>query len=233
MRFFLFSAQTKTKGGKNVKHNLKSALRRIYTDFSHRTLFFLYGGCFFNGVYAGIYILLSLLFGTEMLLVFSLYYTMLAVNRLFLIRSYRLYQKGSVKQPWRIFRHSGVFIFALGLSMIPLSFFLRVESKSAFYPPLVLFVSFAYTLTVLILSLRGSARHRQSGSPILSAAKNVSITGALVSLLSLQGALTHFSRAVGALSVCLTLFLGIFMTVYGKKRLKKTITQKTCRLQLE
>ena len=182
---------------------------RIYGDFSLRTLFFLYSGGFFNAFYAGIYILLSLRFGTEMLLVFSLYYTMLAVSRLFLIRSYRLYQKGSVKEPWRIFRHSGVFIFALGLSMIPLSVFSSAKSKSALYPPFVLLASFAYTVAVLFLSLRGSVRHRQSGSPILSAAKNVSLVGAFVSLLTLREALPlFFAKPLSFFAVASTLSLG-------------------------
>ena len=199
-----------------MKHNLKSALRRIYTDFSHRTLFFLYGGCFFNGVYAGIYILLSLLFGTEMLLVFSLYYTMLAVNRLFLIRSYRLLDRGVEGNSRRIFRHSGVFVFALGLSLIPLSAFLPSKHRALLYSPLLLAVSLAYTLLSLLFSLRGSLRHGRRGSLILSAAKNVSLAGAFVSLLSLKSALPPAFSFLGVLSVLATLSLGVFMVMCGK-----------------
>lgn len=216
MRFFLFSAQTKTKGGKNVKQNLQSALRRIYTDFSHRTLFFLYGGGAFNALYALFYIVFSLISDSEMHLVFSLYYTMLTINRLFLVHSYRLTQKGEAGDNRRIFRHSGVFVFALGLSLIPLSAFLPSKHRALLYSPLLLTVSLAYTLLSLLFSLRGSLRHGRRGSLILSAAKNVSLAGAFVSLLSLKSALPPAFSFLGVLSVLATLSLGVFMVMCGK-----------------
>ncbi len=199
-----------------MKHNLKSALRRIYTDFSHRTLFFLYGGGAFNALYALFYIVFSLISDSEMHLVFSLYYTMLTINRLFLVHSYRLTQKGEARDNRRIFRHSGVFVFALGLSLIPLSAFLPTKHRALLYSPLLLAVSLAYTLLSLLFSLRGSLRHGRRGSLILSAAKNVSLAGAFVSLLSLKSALPPAFSFLGVLSVLATLSLGVFMVMCGK-----------------
>jgi len=140
-------------------HKLKRALRRVYTDFSLRTLVFLYGGGVFNALYALFYIVFSLISDSEMHLVFSLYYTMLAINRLFLIHSYRLAEKSGERDRYRTFRHSGVFVVALGLSLIPLSAFLPSRHRALLYSPLLLFVSLAYTLFSLLFSLRGSLRH--------------------------------------------------------------------------
>jgi len=217
LRFFLSFVQTKAKEGKTM-HKLKRALRRVYTDFSLRTLVFLYGGGVFNALYALFYIVFSLISDSEMHLVFSLYYTMLAINRLFLIHSYRLAEKSGERDRYRTFRHSGVFVVALGLSLIPLSAFLPSKHRALLYSPLLLFVSLAYTLFSLSFSLRGSLRHGKGGSLILAAAKNVSLAGTFVSLLSLKSALPPTFSFLGVLSVIATLFLGVFMMSYGKAK---------------
>ena len=160
-----------------MKQKIKSFFWRVWEDFSLRTLLFLYGGGIFNALYAVLYIVFSLVLDNEMLFAFAVYYTVLAVNRLLLIRSYRLSERGKEIKPWRVFWHSGMFIFALGLSLFPLSAFLILKGRSTRHSLPLLLASLAYTLSVLFLSLRGSKRHRQSGNPILSAAKNVSLSG--------------------------------------------------------
>ena len=201
-----------------MKHKWKHVFRYIYTDFSFRTLFFLYSGGFFNVLYALFYIVFSLLAESEMHLVFSIYYIMLAINRLFLIHSYRLSEKGGEKDSRRVFRHSGVFVFALGLSLIPLSAFLPLKRGVLLYSPILLAVSLSYTLLSLLFSFRGSLRHGRSGSLILSAAKNVSLAGAFVSLLSLGSALPPTFSFLGGFSVAATLSLSVFMMTCGKRK---------------
>ena len=203
-----------------MKQKIKGFFMRVWGDFSLRTLLFLYGGGIFNALYAVLYIVFSLALDNEMLFAFSVYYTVLAVNRLFLIRSYRLSERGKEKNPWRIFLHSGMFVFALGLSLFPLSAFLILKERSTHYSLPLLLASLAYTLSVLFLSTRGSIRHTESGSPILSAAKNISLSGALVSLLSLGSVLPVSYTLLATFSAVATLSIGVFMMVYGRSNVK-------------
>lgn len=207
-----------------------SFLRRICFDRRLRALLSLFFGGLFNTAYAFFHIITAVRYGSESLLMLSLYYLMLSANRLFLIRAYRLSQKaekGNVQYPWRVYRHAGAFLLALGLSMTGVVAITASEKESYPYSPAVFFVTFLYTTALLILALRASIHLRRSGSPILSAAKTVSLAGAFVSVFSLystaaarfQGVRTYLSIAVGGGSVLFILALSVFMMIHGKRQI--------------
>ncbi len=204
-------------------------LRRICLDSALRALLSLFFGGVLNTAYAIFHMITAIRYGSEPFLVLSLYYLMLSVNRLFLIRAYRLsgkMEKGRVEYGWRVYRHAGVFVMALGLSMVGVVALTAWEKKSYPYSSNVLFISAVYTTALLLLALRGSVRLRQNGSPILSAAKTVSLAGAFVSVFSLystaaarfHGTRTYLSIAVGSGSVLFILVLSVFMMVHGKRK---------------
>ena len=236
--------QTK-EGGKGVKKKVSkiylsifkkkpfahfSILCRICLDSTFRTLFALYGGGALNLGYAVFHMVTANRYDSEPLLVLSLYYLMLSANRLFLIRAYRHAEKMQEKRSkyaWSIYRHAGVFVMALGLSMIGVVILTASEGRTYFYSKAVLVVCTAYTVMLPALALRASIRLRKNGSPILSAAKTVSIAGAFVSVFSLFNTIAAdrsasvqrlLSIAVGGGSVIFILGLSVFMMVHGKRK---------------
>ena len=207
-------------------------LRRICLDSSLRALLSLVFGGASNTAYALFHMITAVRYGSESLLILSLYYLMLSANRLFLIRAYRIswkMEKGRRKYGWLVYRHAGVFLMALGLSMTAVVALTASERQGYPYSSFVLFIFAVYTSVLLFLAFRGSILFRQSGNPILSAAKSVSLAGAFVSVFSLYSTVSaRMSRengwlgfAVGGGAVFFILSLSVFMMVYGKRKQRK------------
>lgn len=91
----------------------------------------------------------------------------------------------------------------------------------------------SFTFTITILAIVNSIRYRKYNQPIFSASKFISLASALVSMLSLETAMLNafgtqndegFRRIITAITgsvVCVVILtIGIFMVVYGNKKLK-------------
>lgn len=112
---------------------------------------------------------------------------------------------------------------------------LVVHQNSGFeYPGMLIYVMAMYTFYATIMAVRNVIKFRRYGSPVLSAAKVISLTAALVSMLSLETAmLTQFGAAndpafrqvmtasTGAGISVLVLGMAIFMIVHSAKQMKQ------------
>ena len=207
-------------------------LRRIFEDSALRTVFLLYSGAALNASYAAFHLVSGIRYSSSGAGALAVYYLLFAINRLFLIRAYqreRGLKEGRYEYVWRVSLRAGVFLLLLGLSVALGVLLIAFQTKSAPRSVTDLFISAAYTLTLLFLAVRGSIRHRRGGDPVLSAAKSVSVAAALVSVFSLEEAVFASSApslrrvlsvSVGTGAVLSVLSLAFYSIFYARGMLK-------------
>lgn len=107
------------------------------------------------------------------------------------------------------------------------------------YPGMLIYIMAMYSFYATIMAVRNVIKFRRYGSPVMSAAKIINLTAALVSMLSLKTAmLTRFGDAdnlmfrqimtasTGAGISVTVLGMGIFMIVRSTKQFKMYQTGK-------
>ncbi len=90
---------------------------------------------------------------------------------------------------WRVYRRTGARLLLLNVPMGGM-IALMVRTNSGYsYPGFVIYVSAMYAFYAMAMSVRGLARFRRAGSPVLSAAKAVNFVAAMMSMLGMQTAM--------------------------------------------
>lgn len=111
---------------------------------------------------------------------------------------------------------------------------LAVYENSGFeYPGMLIYIMAVYAFYATITAVRNVVKYRKYGSPVMSAAKAVSLTAAMVSMLSLETAmLTQFGAAddpmfrqimtasTGAAISVIVLGMAVFMIVKSTIQMK-------------
>ena len=165
----------------------------------------------------------------------SVYYTALAVMRFFLLRYTRTHPAGAhLRAEWHRYRFCGVMLLAVNLALSVIVFYISVQGRTFNHHPITTIAMAAYTFTALTSAIVGLVKYRRYRSPVLSAAKAVSLASAAVSMLTLESAmLTAFgdgsdelfrrvmTSATGAAVCIFILLLSVRMTVHATKRLRK------------
>lgn len=87
------------------------------------------------------------------------------------------------------FRESGIILLVLNWALEGITI-LAVSKNSGFiYPGVLIYVMALYTFYAVITAVINVVKFRKYGSPVMSAAKIINLTAALVSLLSLETAM--------------------------------------------
>lgn len=100
---------------------------------------------------------------------------------------------------WRRYRLCGVILLLMNVALAGMVI-LAVNENSGFeYPGMLIYVMAMYAFYAVITAVRNVVKFRKYGSPVLSAAKVICLTAAMVSMLSLETAmLTRFGAAEDA-----------------------------------
>lgn len=195
----------------------------------------LYFGFFINLLYAGIKLISGAYYKSVWFGTLAIYYIFLAVMRFSLLHHMRKREEaGSDKAaPWHRYRLCGMILLFMNGALMGI-IVLAVHQNSGFeYPGMLIYVMALYTFYAAIMAVRNMIKFRKYGSPILSAAKVINLTAALVSVLSLETAmLTQFGTADDAefrqIMMAVTGFgvnvivlgMAVYMMVHGTKTIK-------------
>ena len=210
-------------------------IHRYLTDVPFRTRISLYLSLGINLSYAvmklsfGIYYR-SFWFGT-----FGVYYVLLTVMRASLLRHARRNSLGAALiLEWERCRLCGVVLIAMSIALSGVSLLLVEQEGARVYPGHLIYAVALYTFYAAITAVVGLVRYRRYRSPVMSSAKVISLTAALVSMLSLTAAmLTRFGSgedplfrlitiaATGAGVCAAVLGMSVFMIVRSSRMLKK------------
>lgn len=198
----------------------------------------LYQGFFINLLYAGIKLFSGILYDSVWFVTLAFYYILLALMRASLLHYVRTYGKSQVSE-WRRYRLCGIILLFMNVALAGIIILVIYENSGFEYPGMLIYVMAMYAFYATIMAVRNVVKFGKYGSPVMSAAKVISLTAALVSMLSLETAmLTQFGAAddpmfrrimtasTGVGISIIVLGMAIFMIVKSTKQMKHIEQEK-------
>jgi len=160
----------------------------------------LYAGLAVNLFYAGFKGITGAVYGSPWLWSMGIYYLFLGAIRFTLMRGVRKSHDDSGTavaklHEYRIYRRCGIQMLGLNLAVAGMAVQMIWQNKANDYAQVTVIISAAYTFYSFILSIYNAVSFRRHDHAILSAAKNLAVTGACMSMLSLQ---TSMLQAFGS-----------------------------------
>ena len=217
----------------------KAPVQRYVSDPQLRDRIGLYAGTVFNLLYAalktitGIYYI-SLWFG-----VIALYYAVLSVTRLILIRADHFLRKGRnhLTRQWKSYRTCGILLFLVNIALSIMVYLTVSRNDGYYYPGTLIYASAAYTFYRLVAAAVRIYR-RKKENPIWKAAGALDFSMALVALFSLQTAMfasfgegttsafqTTMNGVIGGAVCIVVMGLAIYMLFRAQKNLTQPAKQ--------
>ena len=173
------------KANKYSERYLEDALLRAKVS--------LYGSGGINLAYAIFYLIAGIYYRSVWIGGMAVYYEVLSLMRIGLIRQDRKAQ-GLEEAERRHFElksscRCGKWMFLLHIAMTGLAFQMIWKNQYYNYPGFMIYAQAAYTFFCLAMAIRNMIKYRKLERPILSAAKVVSMSCALMSIFALQTAM--------------------------------------------
>lgn len=206
---------------------------RYFREDAFRAEAALYQGFLINLLYAGIKMFSGVIYRSVWFVTLAVYYILLAIMRFALLHYVRKDEK-SKNSEWQRYRLCGTILLLMNFALSGIVILVVHQNSGFEYPGMLIYVMAMYTFYATIMAVRNVIKFRRYGSPILSAAKVISLTAALVSMLSLETAmLTQFGAAndpafrqimtasTGVGISMLVLGMAIFMIVHSTKQMKQ------------
>lgn len=207
------------------------------SDFRFRGELSLYQGLLMSTLFAVFKGAAAIFYQSQWFAAVAAYYIIFGISRLLLVRNWRRSRKltGEERRMCELkgYRQCGCLMFLLNVGIAVMVVQLIREEHTIAYPGSIIYITAAYTFYILTLSIVNIVKFRRLNSPVLSASKALNLAGALMSLFTLQNAVTSrfgsgdsnfrmiMNSIVGAV-VCLTvLAIAVYMLVHSSRALRK------------
>ena len=163
---------------------------RYMTDRAFRTKVSLYLSLGINVLYVGTNVWSWHLGRSWWFVVLAVYYSIMAVMRFLLVRYARLNTLGSsVKTEWKWSRACACILLLTNLTLSGAVLMILFQNRGYEYPGVLIYVMALYTFYSTTHAIVDIIKYRKLGSPVMSTAKIVSLSSALVSMLNLETAM--------------------------------------------
>jgi hypothetical protein len=150
-------------------------------------------------LYVGINLWSWYLLKSYWFVVLAVYYVIMALMRYLLVRYVRTQKIGtSILGEWKRSRICACILLLINLSLSGAVLMILYQSKGYDYPGIMIYVMALYTFYSTIHAVVDIVKYRTLGSPVMSTAKIVSLSSALVSMLNLETAM--FAQFGGEMS---------------------------------
>lgn len=162
----------------------------------------------------------------------AVYYILLCAVRFYLLRRVPKDEQGQdMDRELRHYRATGIFLLLLDLALSVIATQIVRDGYGSSYPGMLIYVAALHAFYSLALAIVNTVKYRRFHSPVLSAAKAVNLTTALVSIFNLETAmLTQFGggdewfrlvmTACTAFAVCaIVLGAAVFMIISASRNL--------------
>lgn len=216
--------------------------QRLLGDAIFRSEVTLQGGLFVNLLYAGLNLFYGVRYRSAWFIALAAYYTVLCAMRGLLVHYVRKNTVGeNLPAEFRCYQGCGILLLFMNAALAGIIGYMVHQDKGPSYPGLLIYVMAVYTFYITIAAVVNVVRFRRYKSPILSAAKLISLTAALVSMLSLADAMiTQFGSdprtfkrimisSFGGV-ICVSVFgMAILMIVQANRQIRKFHSSKTNR----
>ena len=173
---------------------------RYMTDRAFRTKVSLYISLTVSMLYVGINLWSWYVIRSWWFVVLAVYYVIMAVMRFLLVRYVRRNEiGGSLLGEWKRSRVCAYILLLINLSLSGAVLMILYRNRGYDYPGIMIYVMATYTFYSTIHAIVDMVKYRNLGSPVMSTAKVVSLSAALVSMLNLETAM--FAQFGGEMSV--------------------------------
>lgn len=204
---------------------------KYLTDIHFRNRISLSAGLMINLAYIVMKLSTGIYYSSAWFIALAVYYILLAVMRLFLIR---YMSENDRDKAFRRYRLCGFILLIMNQALAGIVIFMVHQNRGFQYPGILIYAMALYAFYAVITAAVNVVRTRRHNSPVLSAAKAVNLVAALVSILSLTTAmLTQFggdddpafrrtmTGAVGGGVCTIVIGMAVFMIYRANKELKK------------
>ncbi|MBQ7416328.1 MAG: hypothetical protein IJW14_04770 [Oscillospiraceae bacterium] len=188
----VFCSVVLPKQYKTIKQKLYDIplCNRFLTDRGFRTTVFLWFSFGFNMLYVCINLWSWYLLRSWWFVVLAVYYVIMAVMRFLLGGYLRKHEPGSdLVKEWKRARICAAILLLINLSLSGAVLMILYQNRGYDYSGILIYVMALYTFYSTIHAIVDIIRFRKLGSPVLSTAKIVSLSAALVSMLNLETAM--------------------------------------------
>ena len=183
------------RGGFRENERVKTVLaiptvEKFVRESTYRTELALYPGFCINVIYVIFKTALGIYYRSAWFLSLGVYYLALAIMRFLLIHYLRFREKtADKKDELRRYRTCGYLLFLINVAFVGITI-LAVQKKAGFhYPGYLIYVMAMYAFYSVAMAVINLIKYRKYGSPVMSAAKVINMSTALVSIFSLETAM--------------------------------------------
>lgn len=189
---------------------------------------------FINLCYAGFKLACAVWYASFWDGALALYYILLCAVRVYLIRRVPVGEEHQdMARELRCYRTTGLFLFGLDLALSGVATQIVRDGHGSNYPGMLIYVAAMHAFYSLTLAIINAVKCRRFHSPVLSAAKAVNLTTALVSIFNLETAMiaqfgaeqVYFRlvmTACTAFAVCvIVLGTAAFMVISSTQKLRR------------
>ena len=163
---------------------------RYMTDRVFRTNVSLSISFVISMLYVGINLWSWYMLRSYWFMVLAVYYVIMAVMRFLLVRYVRIQKIGTdILSEWKRSKVCAYILLLINLSLSGAVLMILYQHRGYDYPGMMIYVMALYTFYALTMSILDIVKYRKMGSPVMSTAKIVSLSAALVSLLNLETAM--------------------------------------------
>ena len=163
---------------------------RYMTDRVFRTKISLSISFAISMLYVGINLWSWHMLGSYWFMVLAVYYVIMALMRFLLVRYVRIQKIGTdILSEWKRSRICAYILLLINLSLSGAVLMILYQHRGYDYSGMMIYVMALYTFYALTMSIVDIVKYRKMGSPIMSTAKIVSLSAALVSMLNLETAM--------------------------------------------
>lgn len=233
----LFCSLVLPKTWKSIKEKLYSnkLTRRYMTDKVFKTHVNLFASLLINMIYVGVHVVSWVLYHSAWFWIMAVYYGILAIMR-YLVARY-IHQKkvgADLVGEWKRARLCAWILLLINFVLTGAVMMILYQHKGAVYGGILIYVMAAYTFYMTTMAIINIFKYRKLGSPILNTARVISLTSALVSMLSLETAMFasfggEMSLGDQRLMIALTgggislvvIFMAVMILVNAKKEIKE------------
>ena len=231
------------RGGFRENERVKTVLaiptvEKFVRESTYRTELALYPGFCINVIYVIFKTSLGIYYRSAWFLSLGVYYLALAIMRFLLIHYMRFRKKtADKKDELRRYRTCGYMLFLINAALVGITI-LAVQKKAGFhYPGYLIYVMAMYAFYSVAMAVINLIKYRKYGSPVMSAAKVINMSTALVSIFSLETAmLAQFGQEndeqfrlimtslTGAGVSLIVIGMAVFMIIKSSILLKRSTT---------
>ena len=207
---------------------------RFLEDAVFRSEIILNCGLIVNLLYVALNLFSGIRYRSTWFIALAFYYALLSAMRAMLARYVHRRTVGeNISAEFQRYRACGIILLLMNQALVGIIVYMVTQDRGFSYPGLMIYAMAMYAFYITITAAINVVKYRKHGSPVMSAAKVVSLTAALVSMLSLETAMLsqfgdgeqEFRRimlaASGGIVCAIVLTTAIYMIARSTKQLKK------------